>query len=72
MYIYIYSGVKGVVRRPLDVPPKREIGFRSVVRAGEAKLCERVRERCFSTLLVREESSVSAASLIDCCFTSFL
>ena len=43
-------GALGGVRRPLDVPPKREIGFVSFVRAGEAKLRVCVREIRFLSL----------------------
>ena len=46
IYIYIYRS-SGVVRRPLDLPPKREIGFVSFVRASEA-VC--LRERDYASL----------------------
>ena len=42
-----YGRSLGFVRRPLDVPPKREIGFVSFVRASEA-VC--LRERDYASL----------------------
>ena len=62
--------------RPCGLPPDREIGFVSFVRASDAKLCERVSEGCSSTLSLRTENSPppsppspspSSPSRIDCC-----
>ena len=48
----------------LVVPPEREIGFGSVVRAGEAKLRERVRRMISNAGELVCEKSFSSPSLL--------
>ena len=58
------------MRRPLDVPPDREIGFVSFVRASGRGEAACLRERVMllnAGLPILEFSSASPPALIDCC-----
>ena len=75
VYIYTY-----IYREIIDAgDPNREIGFgfvscscRACERAGEAKLCGRVREQCLSTLAGPQNENVLRVRVFllrFCCYT---
>ena len=59
------------MRRPLDVPPDREVGFVSFVRASGRGEAACLREGDYASLRWPTDSRIVllrfAASLIDCC-----
>ena len=59
------------MRRPLDVPPDREVGFVSFVRASGRGEAACLRERDYASLRWPTDSRIlllfSSPPLIDCC-----
>ena len=73
IYRHIYIGDWGEIIDAGD--PNREIGFvlclcRACERAGEAKLCGRVREQCLSTLATGPQNENKCSGL-GCSFCVF-
>ena len=71
IYIYKYIGGLGAVRRPLEVPPDREIGFVSFVRASKRGEAACLRGRDYASLRWPADFRIllrfGSSSLIDHC-----